>query len=82
MWKTLTCDQALFSFRLVIPFLRKRETKNRILTSDPVRVNQSDAKIRPDRRLGRNRSDRERNPIHRIFFNITTSSQSPCRFRT
>ena len=47
----LTCDQALFSFRLVNPFLRKHETKTRILASDPVRVNKSDAKIPPDRRL-------------------------------
>ena len=47
---TVTCDQALFSFRLVNPFLRKRETKF-ILASDPVKVNKSDAKIRPDRRL-------------------------------
>ena len=42
----LTCDQALFSFCLVSPFLRKR-----------VRVNKSDAKTRPDRRLVRRPSD-------------------------
>ena len=43
----LACDQALFSFRLVNPFLRKAK----LLASDPVRVSKSDAKIRLDRRL-------------------------------
>ena len=40
----LTCDQALFSFRLVNPLLQKRKTK----ASDSVTANKSDAKIRSD----------------------------------
>ena len=42
---SITCDQVLFSFHLVSPFLRKHETKNRapILMSSPVRVNKRHA---------------------------------------
>ena len=36
----ITCDQDVFSFRLVNPFLQKRETSN------PERENKSDAKTR------------------------------------
>ena len=41
----MNCDQALFNrFHLVNPILRKRET------SDSVRINKSNDKIRPGRR--------------------------------
>ena len=46
----LTYDQALFSFRLVNRFLRKRETKT-VLVSDPGKENESDAESGPDCRL-------------------------------
>ena len=49
--KNLTCDQALFSFRLVK--FHSCENAKREIASDLERVNKSDAKIRPDRRLER-----------------------------
>ena len=48
---SVTCDQALLSFRLVNHLYSCGNAKQNILACDPVRVNKSDAKIRLDRKL-------------------------------